>query len=65
VSREEVEGILGFDEGPLPTDWRGELRRRHIELQEGVQRGEGLALLRRYAELGGVIYNSAETNLRS
>lgn len=60
ASREAVEGILGFDEGPLPPDWRGELRRRQIELQEGVLRAEGEALLQRYAELGGVIYNSGE-----
>lgn len=58
AAREDVEGILGFDEGPLPDNWEQELARRGITLRQGVLREEARTLLRRYAELEGVVYNS-------
>lgn len=58
AAREDVEGILGFDEGPLPDNWEQELARRGITLRQGVLREEARALLRRYAELEGLVYNS-------
>jgi len=53
---EDVEAI-GFDEGPKPEDWRGELLRRGIEVRCDVLRAEAVAVLAQYGETGGVIYN--------
>lgn len=58
AARQDVEGILGFDEGPLPDNWEQELARRGISLRQGVLREEARTLLRRYAELEGIVYNS-------
>lgn len=49
--------LIGFDEGPKPADWPGELRRRGIEVVEGVLRAEAVAVLLTYRQLGGLIYN--------
>ncbi|MBU1237618.1 MAG: nucleoside deaminase [Gammaproteobacteria bacterium] len=49
---------IGFDEGPKPADWAGELRRRDIEVVEGVLRAEAVAVLLTYRQLGGMIYNA-------
>ena len=53
----EMEAITGFDEGPLPADWRGELARRGIELVEGVLRDRALADFRAFAASGALVYN--------
>jgi tRNA(Arg) A34 adenosine deaminase TadA len=50
--------LIGFDEGPKPADWAGELRHRGIEVVEGVLRAEAVAVLLTYRQLGGLIYNS-------
>ena len=49
---------LGFDEGPKPADWAGELRRREIEVVEGVMREAAVAILHAYRAAGGRIYNA-------
>ena len=36
---------IGFDEGPKHPDWASELRRRGIEVVEGVLRAEAVAVL--------------------
>lgn len=51
---------IGFDEGPKPADWAGELRRRGIEVVEGVLRAEAVAVLLTYRQLGGLIYNGRQ-----
>ena len=48
---------MGFDEGDKPADWRGNLRRRGIEVVEDVRRAEAAEVLRAYATAGGPIYN--------
>lgn len=53
---EDVETLTGFDEGPLPADWVGELERRGIEVERDVQRDAACAVLLRYRELAGTIY---------
>ena len=55
-----MEAITGFDEGPLPADWRGELSRRGIELIEDVLRDEALAGFRSFAASGGLVYNGRQ-----
>lgn len=55
-----MEAITGFDEGPLPADWRGELSKRGIELIEEVLREEALADFRSFAASGGPVYNGRQ-----
>lgn len=54
----EMEAITGFDEGPLPADWQGELARRGIELIEGVLRDQALDEFRSFAASGPLVYNA-------
>ncbi|MCC8539258.1 nucleoside deaminase [Xanthomonas codiaei] len=53
---EDVMALTEFDEGPLPTDWVGELTRRGIEVVRDVQREQACAVLRSYGEGGGDRY---------
>lgn len=52
----DTESLTGFDEGPLPTDWIGELRRREIHVSPDLHRDEACAVLRAYAAAGGSRY---------
>jgi tRNA(Arg) A34 adenosine deaminase TadA len=54
--REDAEAI-GFDEGPRPPDWIGELARRGIAVVRDVAREEARAVLDGYARAGGALYN--------
>lgn len=47
----------GFDEGPKRVDWVREFRKRGIAVARDVRRARATAVLRLYAECGGVIYN--------
>ena len=53
----EMMAITGFDEGPMPADWREELKNRGIELIEGVMREEALADFRVFAATNPEVYN--------
>ena len=54
--REDVESITGFDEGPLPDDWRGGLERRGIAVVRDVLREQACEPLHRYRTAGGLVY---------
>ncbi len=54
---EDVEGIVGFDEGPAPRDYDEQLESRGIRVIPGFLRDEGRAVLRQYVEAGGLVYN--------
>jgi len=56
-ARDEDARAVGFDEGAKPADWLGELARRGIEVVRDVRREAAAAVLRRYVELGGEVYN--------
>ena len=56
ASRDDALAI-GFDEGPVFAESFSYLRERGIEIVEGVLREEGRAVLQRYIELGGPLYN--------
>lgn len=56
ASAADVMELTGFDEGPLPVDWRGELERRDITVREGIARAAARDVLARYAEGGGINY---------
>lgn len=53
---EDVEALTGFDEGPLPKDWVGELQRRGITVTRDLRRDEARAVLAGYARRGGARY---------
>jgi len=48
---------IGFDEGPKPADWVGELTGRGVDVVTGVRRSEAAEILAAYAAAGGPIYN--------
>ncbi|TAN02575.1 MAG: nucleoside deaminase [Rhodanobacteraceae bacterium] len=52
----DTQSLAGFDEGPLPQDWIGELERRGIEVARDLQRDAARAVLRAYAAQGGARY---------
>lgn len=56
---EDVTGI-GFDEGAKPPGWQRELEERGIEVVQNICRTDAAAVLRRYAEQGGMIYNARQ-----
>lgn len=49
---EDVEALTEFDEGPLPTDWVGELERRGIAVRRDILRNEARAVLAAYGTTG-------------
>ena len=53
---EDVMVETGFDEGPLPTDWVGQLERRGIEVVRDLRRDEARQVLRAYTSGGGARY---------
>jgi tRNA(Arg) A34 adenosine deaminase TadA len=69
ASCEQTETLTGFDEGPVPPNWADLLRRRlpetsHIEVIENVLSDEACAVLKRYNDMGGRIYNAGTGNLK-
>lgn len=52
---DDVRRLVGFDEGPLPADWLGELERRGIRVQPELMRDHARDVLRTYGE-NGVVY---------
>jgi len=56
----EMMAITGFDEGPMPAEWREELAKRGIELIEGVLREEALTDFRTFAASNPVVYNGRQ-----
>ena len=52
----DTETLAGFDEGPLPTDWAGELERRGVCVVRDLERDAACAVLARYRALGGKCY---------
>ena len=51
---------IGFDEGPKISAWAGALEDLGIEVMRDVCRKEATGVLKRYDEMGGVIYNSRQ-----
>jgi tRNA(Arg) A34 adenosine deaminase TadA len=55
-NRRDVEGIAGFDEGPLPANWMDECRRRGIRVVPNLLRKEAVEVLKAYVSGRGVVY---------
>lgn len=56
ASAADVMELTEFDEGPLPSDWRGELEHRGITVRDGIARQAAREVLARYAQGGGISY---------
>ncbi|MCX7556583.1 nucleoside deaminase [Xanthomonadaceae bacterium JHOS43] len=56
ASATDVMELTEFDEGPLPADWRGELRARGIAVREGIERQAARDVLAAYSRVGGGNY---------
>ncbi len=56
-SDDSVERITGFDEGPMPHDWQGELEKRGIRVTDNVLYDEAVAVFHAFAASGAVVYN--------
>ena len=54
--REDVTRLTAFDEGPLPTDWVGQLERCGMEIVCDVQRDAACEVLRLYIDHDGEAY---------
>lgn len=61
----ELEALTGFDEGPMPADWRAEFEARGIRVEIGPGHDDALAVFREYGALvdaGAVtVYNARGT----
>lgn len=55
---ESVKRITGFDEGPLPENWKEELEVRGVQVITGILSEKAEEVLLHYAQ-SGVIYNSS------
>ena len=53
---EDVEELTEFDEGPLPSDWIGELEQRGIAVRRDILRDRARDVLRDYGRQGGQHY---------
>jgi len=53
---EDTESLAGFDEGPLPVDWVGELEHRGIRVLRDLHRDDARAVLEAYGSRGGPRY---------
>ena len=49
---EDVEELTEFDEGPLPTDWLGELERRGISVRRDILREQARTVLAAFGATG-------------
>lgn len=52
---DDVQSLAGFDEGPLPADWAGELEKRGIAIKRDLMRDHARDVLRDYGE-SGLVY---------
>ena len=59
----EMEQITGFDEGPMPPEWRQELVKRGIALIEDIRREEALTDFRAFAASQPIVYNARQGSM--
>lgn len=58
-ARDEDARAIGFDEGDKPPDWGAALEARGVSVVRDLLRAEAAAVIRSYAEQGGVVYNGS------
>jgi len=54
----EMEEVTGFDEGPVPTQWRYELETRGIKVVSDILREEAITVFQEFAVSQPYIYNA-------
>ena len=54
---EDVESIIGFDEGPLHPNWIAEAEKRGMTIKRDIKRKEACTVLKLYVEKEGKVYN--------
>jgi tRNA(Arg) A34 adenosine deaminase TadA len=61
ATKEDVEVLAGFEEGPLPDNWADRLTNRAplppITVLQGILRERAQGVLAQYQEQGGTVYN--------
>jgi tRNA(Arg) A34 adenosine deaminase TadA len=57
----ELEELTGFDEGPIHPDWKDELAKRSISVEEGLLRAKALDLFRWFRSSGRLVYNARQS----
>jgi tRNA(Arg) A34 adenosine deaminase TadA len=60
----ECEQLTGFDEGPMPADWKAALEERGIRVTSGVLRDDAIAVFAEYGRSGAIVYNARGTGSR-
>ena len=53
---------IGFDEGEKPKHWIGALENRSIKVTRDIFRNKAKAVLQKYVDEGGIIYNGRGVN---
>jgi tRNA(Arg) A34 adenosine deaminase TadA len=65
ATKEDVESLAGFEEGPLPDSWASRLAKRSplppITVVRGILRERARGVLAQYREQGGTIYNPSHS----
>lgn len=56
AAKEDVENIVGFDEGPVHPNWVEEYRKRGIDVVEKVCREKSREVLTLYKNKAGIVY---------
>ncbi|MEQ1824487.1 MAG: nucleoside deaminase [Pirellula sp.] len=56
-SDDSCERITGFDEGPIHPDWKQELNRRGIDLQDGLFKQLAIDVFENFKKAGYTVYN--------
>ena len=57
ATAKDTERLTGFDEGIISPNWKSQLKRRGIVVEQNILRTQVCQLLKRYVESGGLIYN--------
>ena len=61
-ARDEDARSIGFDEGDKPEQWTKKLEARSIVVTRDILRYEAKAILQKYIDTGGIIYNGRGIN---
>ena len=61
-ARDEDARSIGFDEGDKPEQWTKKLEARSIVVTRDILRYEAKAILQKYVDEGGIIYNGRGIN---
>lgn len=57
ATKEDVELLTGFDEGPLHPQWQDEFKKRGISTSVNLLRTEACQVLQCYKDNAGIVYN--------